>query len=61
MSDEVIFDVPAAIAKAAHIDAAAYQEMYEHSIANPEAFWAQQGKRIDWIKPYTKVKDTSFD
>ncbi|MGB3280755.1 MAG: acetate--CoA ligase [Pseudorhodobacter sp.] len=44
----------------AHVDAAAYEAMYAASVADPKAFWAEQGKRIDWIKPYTKVKDTSF-
>jgi acetyl-CoA synthetase len=34
--------------------------MYAASIADPEAFWGEHGKRIDWIKPYTKVKDVSF-
>ncbi len=45
----------------AHIDAAKYEEMYAASIADPEAFWAEHGKRIDWIKPYTHVKNTSFE
>ena len=45
----------------AHVDAAAYEAMYAASAADPAAFWAEQGKRIDWIKPYTKVKDTSFE
>lgn len=44
----------------AHVDAAKYEEMYAASIADPEAFWGEQGKRIDWIKPYSKVKNTSF-
>ncbi|MBF9030622.1 acetate--CoA ligase [Rhodobacterales bacterium HKCCE3408] len=44
----------------AHVDAKAYEEMYAASIADPEAFWAEQAKRIDWIKPFSKVKDTSF-
>ena len=43
-----------------HVDAAKYQEMYAASVADPEAFWAEQGKRIDWIKPYSQVKDVSF-
>jgi acetyl-CoA synthetase len=47
-------------ARVCHIDAAKYKEMYAASIADPEAFWGEHGKRIDWIKPYTKVKDTSF-
>ncbi|MDA3856811.1 MAG: AMP-binding protein, partial [Roseovarius sp.] len=45
----------------AHIDAAKYQEMYDASINDPAAFWGEHGKRIDWIKPFTKVKDVSFD
>jgi acetyl-CoA synthetase len=44
----------------AHLDAAAYHRLYAASVADPEGFWAEHGKRIDWIKPYTKVKDTSF-
>ncbi len=47
--------------KNAHIDAAKYQEMYAASVSDPEAFWAEQAQRIDWIKPFTKVKNTSFD
>ncbi|MGY3437462.1 MULTISPECIES: acetate--CoA ligase [unclassified Marinovum] len=43
-----------------HVDAAKYEEMYAASIADPEAFWGEHGKRIDWIKPYTQVKDVSF-
>ncbi|MCP3675522.1 MAG: acetate--CoA ligase [Gammaproteobacteria bacterium] len=38
-----------------------YFEMYQQSIDNNESFWSKHGKRIDWIKPYTKVKDVSFD
>ncbi len=45
----------------AHVDAAKYEEMYAASVADPDAFWAEQGKRIDWIKPYTKVKNASFE
>ncbi|MEL7346115.1 MAG: acetate--CoA ligase [Pseudomonadota bacterium] len=45
----------------AHADAAKYEEMYKASVDDPEAFWGEHGKRIDWIKPYTKVKNTSFD
>jgi acetyl-CoA synthetase len=45
----------------AHINAANYEEKYAASISDPDAFWAEQGKRIDWIKPFTQVKDTSFE
>ena len=45
----------------AHVDAAQYDAMYKASVNDPEAFWAEQGKRIDWMKPFTKVKDTSYE
>ncbi len=45
----------------AHADAARYDEMYAASITDPEAFWAEQGQRIDWMKPFTKVKNTTFE
>ncbi len=47
--------------KDAHADAAKYEEMYNASMQNPEKFWGEEGKRLDWIKPYTKVKNTSFE
>jgi len=50
-----------AFAASAHINAATYDEMYARSVADPAAFWGEQGKRLDWIKPYTKVKDTTFE
>ncbi|MSO71389.1 MAG: acetate--CoA ligase [Alphaproteobacteria bacterium] len=58
---EQVFEVTAEWAKRAHIDDAQYQAMYRRSIDDPEGFWREHGRRIDWIKPYTKVKDTSFD
>ena len=44
----------------AHVDAAKYDEMYAASISDPDGFWGAHGKRIDWIKPYTQVKDVSY-
>jgi acetyl-CoA synthetase len=44
----------------AHIDKAKYDAMYAASVADPNAFWAEHGKRIDWIKPFSKVKNTTF-
>ncbi len=44
----------------AHVNAESYAQMYAQSVANPEAFWAAEGQRIDWIKPYSRVKNTSF-
>ena len=45
----------------AHVDAAAYMRMYDASVSDPDAFWAEQGHRIDWIKDYSIVKNSSFD
>ena len=59
MSDK-IYPVPAQWAAGAHINAASYKSMYEQSVSDPATFWGEQGKRLDWIKPYTKVKNTSF-
>ena len=56
-----IYDVPAAWAKRAYIDDAKYHAMYGRSIKDPNAFWGEAGKRIHWYRPFTKVKDTSFD
>jgi acetyl-CoA synthetase len=50
---------PALLANA-HVDAPAYARMYSESVRDPEAFWGEHGKRLDWIKPYSKVKNTSF-
>ena len=59
MSDD-LFPVPAAVAASAHVDRATYDEMYRRSIEDPEGFWGEHGKRIDWFKPYTQVKDVSY-
>ena len=61
MSELKVHPVMPHIAEQALIDQATYQERYQESIANPAQFWAEQGQHIDWIKPYTKVKNTSFD
>jgi acetyl-CoA synthetase len=60
MSEAKVHPVPDEWQKTAYVDATKYHEMYEASVANPDAFWGEHGKRIDWIKPYTKVKNTSF-
>jgi acetyl-CoA synthetase len=51
----------AAFSENAHIDAAKYKAMYDASIADPDAFWAEQAKRVDWIKPFTKVKNSTYE
>ena len=60
MSDKV-YDVPAEWPKRAYIDEAKYKEWYARSVKDPNGFWAEQAKRIDWIKPFSKVKNTSYD
>ena len=61
MDQEPIFQPSTALAKHAHIDAKGYAALYADSITDPDAFWAEHGKRIDWIKPYTQISDVSYD
>ena len=58
---EKVYAVPAEWAARAHVDERKYNEMYKRSIENPTEFWGEAGKRLDWIKPYTKVQNTSFE
>ncbi|MEQ8388743.1 MAG: acetate--CoA ligase [Alphaproteobacteria bacterium] len=60
MSEAPVFPVPAAFAADAHINEDRYFRDYEASVADPEAFWAKEGRRIDWIKPYSKIRDVDF-
>ena len=64
MTDQVraqeVYTASADFAAKAHVDAAGYAQMYAASVADPNAFWAEQGHRIDWIKDYTKVQNSSF-
>ena len=48
-------------ASQAHINIEGYQKAYAESLSDPDAFWAEHGKRIDWIQPYTKISDVSYD
>ena len=61
MADGDVFPAPQAIAAAAHVNEAKYQEMYEASVRDPNGFWGEHGKRLDWIKPFSIVKNTSYD
>lgn len=60
MSDKA-YPVAPEWASRAWLDDAKYQALYARSVADPEGFWGESGRRIDWIRPYTKVKNTSFD
>ena len=55
------YPVPEAFAKQANLTPEKYREMYAASIADPVAFWGEQGKRLEWIKPYSVVKDVSWE
>ncbi|RUP21933.1 acetate--CoA ligase [Methylobacterium sp.] len=56
-----VIEVQSAWREGAHVDDAKYREMYAASVADPDAFWAEHGKRIDWMKPFSTVKNTSFE
>jgi acetyl-CoA synthetase len=58
--DEHIHEVTAEWKQRAYIDQTKYEDWYRRSIADPDAFWAEHGKRIHWMKPFHKVKNTSF-
>jgi acetyl-CoA synthetase len=62
MSETKIYPPPPGFAARALINASTYQSMYRESVTNPEGFWSKQAReRLTWIKPFTQVKDTSFD
>src|SRR5216683_1587798 len=60
MISEKIYDVSAEWAKRAWVDQAKYREMYARSVSDPNGFWGEQAKRIGWMKPFTKVENSSF-
>ncbi len=60
MSNDTVFPVPEGLAKSAWADNDTYLEMYKRSVEDPDGFWGEHGKRIDWIKPFTKVQNVSF-
>jgi len=60
-TEHEFFPVRAEVAAAAWIDEAAYARLYEQSVIDPEGFWGEQAKRLDWSKPFTVVKDTAFE
>jgi acetyl-CoA synthetase len=55
-----VYEVPKEWASRAFVDDSKYKTLYAQSIKDPEGFWSEQAKRIDWIKPFTKVKNTTF-
>lgn len=61
MSEAHIYPVKDNIKATTHVDNEKYLQMYQQSVQDPEAFWAEHGKIVEWIKPFTKVKQTSYD
>jgi len=61
MTDSKIFPVSDELAKEAWADNAKYLEMYKQSVEDAEGFWGEHGKRLDWIKPFTQVKDANYN
>ena len=56
-----IYNPPASIVENTHVTAAQYEEMYARSISDPDGFWGEMALRLDWITPFTKVKNTTFE
>ncbi|MBO6853796.1 MAG: acetate--CoA ligase [Marivivens sp.] len=61
MTKSKTYPVPIDVGVNAHISAEDYSEMYQRSVSDSEGFWAEHGKRLDWMKPYTIVKNTTYD
>jgi len=61
MSAASLYPVRPEVAEKSLTNEATYKAMYQQSVINPDGFWREQAQRIDWIKPFTKVKQTSFD
>ncbi len=61
MTDDTVIDVPPAFAHNSLINAQRYKELVEESTRDPLTFWRTNGQRLDWITPYTRLKDVSFD
>ncbi|TDX66965.1 acetyl-coenzyme A synthetase [Methylosinus sp. sav-2] len=60
MSDKT-YAVPEAWRNEARVNAEKYDELYRRSVADPDGFWGEQAQRIEWIAPFTRVKEVSFD
>ena len=61
MSNEPIYPVPDAFARQANLTPERYKDMYARSISDPEGFWGEQGRRLDWMTPYSKAKNVSWE
>ena len=57
---EKLYSVPSTFADSSKVNEAQYQELYQRSVEDPDGFWEEMGQRIDWVKPYTKIRDTNY-
>src|SRR4051794_3194008 len=57
---QYVFPVPAALKSTAHVDLQAYQDLYQRSLDDPDGFWGEQARILDWVKPFTTVKNTRY-
>ena len=60
MTEEMRVPVPDSMAASAWTDNTRYEALYQQSVEDPEGFWAEQGRRLDWLRPYSQVKDVSY-
>ena len=60
MSEGAVYEVSESTSSSAWIDESGYFSMYAASVSDPEAFWGEHGKRIEWFTPYSQVKDVSY-
>ncbi len=61
MSEDKVYRVSADWKRRAFVDQAEYERMYRESVDDPDKFWSEHGQRLDWIEPFTRVKNVSFD
>jgi acetyl-CoA synthetase len=59
--DDDVIPVDEQVSERALIDRNAYESLYEESVRDPEGFWRKQGETLDWITPYTKIKNTTYN
>src|SRR3712207_2766953 len=61
MSDAKNYPVASEWAERAYVDEAKYRTMYRESLEDPDAFWGEQARRLDWMRPFRRVKNTTFE
>ena len=61
MMDEIVYEPSEEFSATSHVDRAGYREMYDQSVSDPDGFWGEHGWRIDWIRPYSRVRNATFE